>query len=153
MMHSLPPMTIFWSRVSWFANDFHEWRIYKWKSLANRITSDKKIAIHGNKCITLFLTCHSMPWTHNSEKKNRSLCISPLSPRMILAWIRIVTPPQFISDVTRTRGIVMSYSSIVTSYSSIVLARANWHKGGLHYPVFSCVRNTFFAKMKSDQHL
>ena len=39
----------------------------------------------------------------------------------------IVTSPQFICDVTRTRD-----SSIVTSYSSIVLARANWRKGDLH---------------------
>ena len=44
-----------------------------------------------------------------------------------LFWLTIVTSPQLICDVTRTRD-----TSIVTSYSSIVLARANWHKGGLH---------------------
>ena len=30
----------FWSRVRWFANDFHEWRSHEWKSLANHLTSD-----------------------------------------------------------------------------------------------------------------
>ena len=45
-MHELLWITICWSRVGWFANDFHEWRSAKWrshewKSLANHITSDK----------------------------------------------------------------------------------------------------------------
>ena len=34
-----------------FANDFHSWR----KSLANRLTRDPKIVIHGNSCIILYL--------------------------------------------------------------------------------------------------
>ena len=55
-MHELPRITIFGSRVRRFANDFHEWRSHEWKSLANRITSDQKIVIHGNECIILFLT-------------------------------------------------------------------------------------------------
>ena len=42
-------------------------------------------------------------------------------------WLSIVTSPQLICDVTRTRD-----TSIVTSYLSIVLARANWSKGDLH---------------------
>ena len=44
-----------------------------------------------------------------------------------LFWFSIVTSPQFICDVRRTR-----VTGIVTSYSSIVLARANWRKGDLH---------------------
>ena len=32
----------FWSRVRWFANDFHEWRSHEWKSLANHLTRDQK---------------------------------------------------------------------------------------------------------------
>ena len=43
-------------------------------------------------------------------------------------WLRIVTSPKWLCDVTRTRD-----TSIVTSYSSIVLARANWRKGDLHW--------------------
>ena len=42
-------------------------------------------------------------------------------------WLRIVTSPQLICDIMRTRD-----TSIVTSYSSIVLARENWRKGDLH---------------------
>ena len=44
-----------WSRVRWFANDFHEWRSHEWKSLTNHLTNDHKIVIHGNECIILFL--------------------------------------------------------------------------------------------------
>ena len=32
----------FLSRVRRFGNDFHEWRSHEWKSLPNRLTSDKK---------------------------------------------------------------------------------------------------------------
>ena len=32
----------FLSRVGRFGNDFHEWRSHEWKSLPNRLTSDKK---------------------------------------------------------------------------------------------------------------
>ena len=31
IMHELPWITIFWSRVRWFGNDFHEWRSHEWK--------------------------------------------------------------------------------------------------------------------------
>ena len=41
IMHELPLITTFWSRVRWFANDFHEWRSHEWKSLANHHASDK----------------------------------------------------------------------------------------------------------------
>ena len=47
-------ITIFGSRVSRFANNFHEWRSHEWKSLANRITSDPKIVMYRNECIILF---------------------------------------------------------------------------------------------------
>ena len=44
-----------------------------------------------------------------------------------LFWLSIMTSPQLICDVTRTRD-----TGIVTSYSSIVIARVNWRKGDLH---------------------
>ena len=37
---------------------------HEWKSLANRITSDPKIVIHGNECILLFLTRYFMSLEH-----------------------------------------------------------------------------------------
>ena len=46
-----------------FANDFHSWRNswlrHSWKLLANRLTRDPKIVIHGNSCIILYIiyTC------------------------------------------------------------------------------------------------
>ena len=61
-----------------FANNFHEWRSHKWKSLATRIMSDPKIVIHGNKYIISFLTHYFMSWTHNSVQNNYRCLILPL---------------------------------------------------------------------------
>ena len=118
----------FLSRVRRFGNDFHEWRSHEWKSLPNRLTSDKKIVIHGNECIILFLTCYFMWWTHKSAKNYHRALISPLLPRAAFFWPSIVTSSQLICDVTRTQN-----TGIVTSYSSIVIARTNWRKGDLHW--------------------
>ena len=68
----------FLSRVRRFDNDFHEWRSHEWKSLPNRLTRDKKIVIHGNECIILFLTRYFMSWTHTSAKNYHRALISPL---------------------------------------------------------------------------
>ena len=84
-MHGLPWITILWSRVRRFANNFHEWRSHEWKSLANRITSDPKIAILGNEGIILFLARYFMSWTHNSTENNHLSLISLLSLRMVFS--------------------------------------------------------------------
>ena len=55
IIHSLPWITIFGSLVMRFANDFHSWLRHSWKSLANRLTRDPKIVIHGNSCIILYI--------------------------------------------------------------------------------------------------
>ena len=75
----------FWSPVGWFANDFHEWRSHESKSLANHLTSDQNIVIHGNECIILFLTRYFMSWTHHSATNNHRSLISPLSPRTVFS--------------------------------------------------------------------
>ena len=49
------------------------------KSLANHLTSDQKIVIHGNECIILFLTRYLISWTHRSATNNHRSLISPLS--------------------------------------------------------------------------
>ena len=54
IIHSLPWITIFWSLVMRFANDFHSWLCHSWKSLANHLTRDRKIIIHGNSWIILY---------------------------------------------------------------------------------------------------
>ena len=38
-----------------FANDFQSWLRHSWKLLANRLTRDPKIVIHGNSCIILYI--------------------------------------------------------------------------------------------------
>ena len=47
----------FLSLVRRFGNDFHSWLRHSWKSLPNRLTRDKKIVIHGNSCIILYIIC------------------------------------------------------------------------------------------------
>ena len=81
----VPVNNDFWSRVRWFANDFHEWRSQEWKSLANHLTSDQKIVIHGNKCIILFLTRYFMSWTCHFSANNSRWLISTLSLRTAFA--------------------------------------------------------------------
>ena len=100
---------------------------HSWKSLANRITSDPKIVIHGNECIILFLTCYFMSWNTQFCQKPSSIAYFATVAKDGLFWLRIVTSPQLICVITRTRD-----TSIVASYLSIVLARANWRKGDLH---------------------
>ena len=56
IIHSLPWITIFGSLVMRFTNDFHSWLRHSWKSLANRLTRDPKIVIHGNSCIILYIS-------------------------------------------------------------------------------------------------
>ena len=55
MIHSLSWITIFGSLVMRFANDFHSWLRHSWKLLANRLTRDPKIVVHGNSCIILYV--------------------------------------------------------------------------------------------------
>ena len=45
----------FWVLVMRFAHDFHSWLRHSWKLLANRLTRDPKIVIHGNSCIILYI--------------------------------------------------------------------------------------------------
>ena len=62
IIHSLPWITIFESLVMRFTNDFHSWLCHSWKSLANRLTRDPQIVIHGNSCIILYISYHVMLW-------------------------------------------------------------------------------------------
>ena len=63
----------------------HRLTVVMSQSLANRFMSDPKIVIHGNECITLFLTRYFMSWTHNSAKNNYRSLISPLSLRTVFS--------------------------------------------------------------------
>ena len=60
-----------------FANDFHSWLRHSWKSLANRLTRDPKIVIHGNSCIILYICMHVIcvreTNTHAGHKTHRNM--------------------------------------------------------------------------------
>ena len=75
----------FWSWVRWFGNDFHEWRSLEYRSLANHITRDRVIVIHGKDCIILFVTRRFMSRAHNSASKNNRSLISPMSLRKVFS--------------------------------------------------------------------
>ena len=77
-----------------------------------QIARDHKIVIDGDEYIILFLTRYFMSWAHNST--NNDIAHFAIAPKEGLLH-SIVTSPQLICDVTRTRG-----TSIVTSNSSIV---------------------------------
>ena len=90
-MHELLRIAILGAWVMWFANNCHEWRCHDWKSFTNRTTSDKKIVIHGNKYIIVFLTRYFVvSWKHNSTKDNHRSLISPLSLRTVLCDVTTV---------------------------------------------------------------
>ena len=57
-------MSIF-TAVRRFGNDFHSWLRHSWKSLPNRLTRDKKIVIHGNSCIILYIPHPITKWVNN----------------------------------------------------------------------------------------
>ena len=58
------------SLVMRFANDFHSWLRHSWKLLANRLTRDPKIVIHGNSCIILYFIAQGLA---ESEKEKVSI--------------------------------------------------------------------------------
>ena len=70
VIHTLPWITIFGSLVTRFANDFHSWLRHSWKLLANRLTRDPKIVIHGNSCIILYIFIKNIHF-----EKKRASCL------------------------------------------------------------------------------
>ena len=123
-MDELPWITIFLSRVRRFGNDFHEWRSHEWKSLPNRLTSDKKSLFTVTNVLFYFLhaiLCHE----HTNPLSSSAHFAIVAKGGLFLP--SIVTSQQLICDVMRTRN-----TGIVTSYLFIVIARASWRKGDLH---------------------
>ena len=95
-------------------------RVTKSRLLANRITIDPKIIIHGDECVILFLTRYFMSLNAQFRYKQLPTANFAIVTKDSLSWFSIVLSLQFICDVMRMLG-----TGIVTSYSSIVLARTN----------------------------
>ena len=113
----------FWVSTAVIANDF-----YEWKSLANCITSDRKISFTVMNVLFYFLNAILCPWTHNHAKNILSIADFAIVAKGGLFWLPIVTSLQLICDAMRMRG-----TGIVMSYLLIALAHANWHKGIIHW--------------------
>ena len=116
-----------WSWVRRFRNDFHQWQSLNGNHCCTASQVIKKIIIHANLYIILFLTHYVMSWTHKSTKKKSAIAHFTIVTKYGLLWLSIVMSPQLICDITRTRG-----TGIVTSYSSVILACTNWCKLDLH---------------------
>ena len=152
IMHSLPWITIFGSRVRRFANDFHEWRSHELKSLTNRLTSDPKIVIHGNECIILFLTRNYMSWTHNSAKNNYRSLISPLSLRtafsVLVSWrhtnVRHWHCNVIFADCCCTRKSAQKRSSLVNNGREYRFSPTGIH-GLACKKLQSCIKPTMYV--------
>ena len=75
IIHSLPWITIFWSLVMWFANDFNSWLRHSWKSLANHLTRDQKLVIHGNSCIILYINTKGLTSSKTTDHFQYLVCV------------------------------------------------------------------------------
>ena len=105
-----------WGDFSMIFMSENQWQIASWVI--------KKIVIHINECIILFLTCHFVSCEHKIPLKQSLITHCVIVAKDSLFWHSIVMSPQLICDVMRTQG-----ASIMTSYLLFVLAYANWHKG------------------------
>ena len=80
----------------WFANDFHSWLRHSWKLLANRLTRDPKIVVHGNSCIILYISinhdrfrtalsiCRTSSHNLEVERGRHTNTVTPLERRLCL---------------------------------------------------------------------
>ena len=95
IMYDLSWLLIFLSRVRRFGNDFYEWWSHEWKSMPNRLPSDKKNHdIHGKPYIILFL--HDIlctDWAHRPAKKS-SIAHFTIFAKDSLFLLVIGTSPQ-----------------------------------------------------------
>ena len=118
IMHELPWITIFWSLMKCLPMIFmseNHWQITSW-------VTKKSLFMVMN---VLFYFSHTILCSeHKIPLKTIINLHFAIVAKNSLFWLRIVTSPQLICDVT--------WSSIVTSYLSVVLACANWCKGHLH---------------------
>ena len=79
-----------------FANDFHSWLRHSLKWLANRLTRDPKIIIHGNSCIILYfidvLMMHSRITVSGTQHRNKGYHIAQIfNSQFNIAYVTLST--------------------------------------------------------------
>ena len=75
--------------MRWFDNDFHSWLRHSWivtnkKSLANFLTSDQIIVIHGNSCIILYIL-RCLPLARQGAKPSTAIVLNQLEMYKFIA--------------------------------------------------------------------
>ena len=115
--------------------DAHEWRNHERKSLANLITKDQNIVMHGNECIIYVL--HVILY---SAKNNHRSLISPLSPRTAFRFLSTCSSSSsstsssnsnFISDSTNTSKKTCSFTC--TAHKTASGHQRNYSSSSLSY--------------------
>ena len=99
IMHELPWITIFGSRVRRFANNFHDWRSHEnhWQ-IASRVTQKSLFMVTN----VLFCFLHAI-WCPEHSIPPKQLLIADFTvvAKDSLFWFSTVTSPQLICDVRR----------------------------------------------------
>ena len=122
LIYVLPWIIIFWSRVGWFANNFHEWR----RHAPNNLTNDHRLVIYGKPHIISLLTCFY--WRLNMTQRNRRKLPSVEPRHCCWRWVSHL----WHCDVTQT--------PILTSFWPIV------------FRSFLCWSHLFSRRRKIDNH-
>ena len=147
----------FLSRVRRFGNDFHEWRSHEWKSLPNRLTSDKKSLFTVTNVLFYFLhaiLCH--------EHTNTLRTIIERSFRHCCQWRPFLTEHCDVTtiDLWRHANANYWYCDVIFVYchctrklaqrrSSLVNNSREYRYLATRYSRLSVLENIFTAKFKS----
>ena len=97
-----------------FADDFHSWLRHSWKSLANRLTRDPKIVIHGNSCIILYFSLGALSTATLNTVQHIPRCIYIYIYIYIQFAMRYGLEPMFLSATSRITSLafeVIMYQS------------------------------------------
>ena len=102
---------------------------YAWVTVNNDFWVTREAICQWFSLVTNYFMSYTLLYVMNTQfcEKHSHVTHFAIVAKDGRFWLGIMTSPQLICDVTRTRD-----TSIVTLYLSIVLARANCHKGDLH---------------------
>ena len=145
-----------------FANDFHSWLRHSWKLLANRLTRDPKIVIHGNSCIILYIIISAAKWspfclglnvlTHWGRDKMTTIFRMTFSNAF--SWMKMFKFWLNFTEVC-SQGSNYEHSSI-GSDNGLVLARQQviiWNNDGKFTDTYMCHSASMSKKTEQkDQH-
>ena len=131
-----------------FANDFHSWLRHSRKSLANRLTPDPKMVIHGNSCIILYISS-DLALGYHSFAPNLQY-VSPWN------WLRIFPVFQFwasrswvVKSSWTTRRSTVSSSCPSLPPSRLIWSPIPWPTRHAHACRVTCIVTSTAARFST----